>query len=183
MHKTDLQALLISQYEPGRMSLLSARLTPALLGNLGWLSLPAFPTVNLAPCDFKMIRELKAYEKCKMPQTSTRNVWCDTSNKLHPAPFSEVPRSPCFFTLVWFLVSNFFRMNTLNFLLICLSIFPALLRYNWHIKLCKSKLITCWFDRFIHCKMITTLALANTSVMHLIPISIFAFDKFNLLHD
>lgn len=39
--------------------------------------------------------------------------------------------------------------------------FPALLR---HITLCKLKVCTCWLDVLIYCKMITIIALANTSL-------------------
>lgn len=39
----------------------------------------------------------------------------------------------------------------------------CLLRYNWNITFCKFQVKMCWFDTFIHCYMITTIALANTS--------------------
>ena len=38
--------------------------------------------------------------------------------------------------------------------------FPSFLRYNWHITL----YTICWFDPFKHCKMITSIAWANTSI-------------------
>ena len=42
---------------------------------------------------------------------------------------------------------------------------PALLRYNWHITLCKCKVYNLLIWSLIYCKMITTGASANTSIM------------------
>ena len=36
--------------------------------------------------------------------------------------------------------------------------------YIWHIILCKFKVYRCWFYTLTYCKMINTIALANTSI-------------------
>ena len=45
-----------------------------------------------------------------------------------------------------------------------LTCFPASLRYNWHITLCKFKMYKVLIWSFIYCKMITTVGLGNTYI-------------------
>lgn len=46
-----------------------------------------------------------------------------------------------------------------------INISPVLLRYNLHIGCVSIRYTMCGFDTLIHCKMITAIVLANTSVM------------------
>lgn len=47
----------------------------------------------------------------------------------------------------------------------------VLLRHNWHITLCKCKMYNVLIATLLCCKMITTIALADSSIMSIITIS------------
>ena len=59
--------------------------------------------------------------------------------------------------------------------------FPALVRYNWHITLCKLKVysVVIWYT-LRYCKMITAIALANTYIMSYICYFIFVVRTFEI---